>query len=361
MKDKKNAQKNIIKKEDYKNEINDIKEEEIDSKENISNLPVPKYNANTIIKDKNADKNLLIKTLENQKGKTLIKNSSESENINKRLNNFINYSNINIHNRYYSTNISDHFFRNNFINKLNYNKNRYNNLSNENNDIQYNKINNNNYNFNENQIRPYSFTSRSNNFKNNYINKGLNYILGNTNPNNISQKAKMDGYYYKKYNRGRRNNYVNKNIFFNNNNNIKKFDSSQNNDIIFNNNINNVKTNQIININSNDNIQYSIPFNSSEQNVILMNDIFKLNNLDINIMSIGNDILNFITNKISDNQVQKGFNNNMINTEIIPYETLLKIANSHNSDVRNYFSNISNMAYNNISMKINMKGNTLFG
>ena len=46
-----------------------------------------------------------------------------------------------------------------------------------------------------------------------YINKGLNYILGNTNPNNINQKTKMNGYDYKKYNRGKRNNYVNKNIF----------------------------------------------------------------------------------------------------------------------------------------------------
>ena len=361
MKDKKNDRINIIKKEDCKNEINDIKEEEIDSKENISNPPVQKYNTNTIIKDKNVDKNLSIKTLENQKAKILIKNNLERENANKRLNNFINFSNINMHNRYYSTNYSNHFFRNNFINKLNYNKNRDNNLNNENNDIQSNKINNNNYNFNENQIRPYSFTSRTNNFKNNYINKGLNYILGNTNPNNINQKTKMNGYDYKKYNRGKRNNYVNKNIFFNNNNNIKKFNSSQNNDIMLNNNIINVKKNQIINNNINDNIQYLIPSNSSEQNVILMNDIFNLKNLDINIMSIGNDILNFIANKISNNQMHQGFSNNMINFETIPYETLLKLENSHNSDTKNYFTNNRSMAYNNISMNINMKGNILFG
>ena len=171
----------------------------------------------------------------------------------------------------------------------------------------------------------------------------------------------MNGYDYKKYNRGKRNNYVSKNIFFNNNNNIKKFNSSQNNDIIFNNNIINVKKNQIINNNINDNIQYLIPSNSSEQNVILMNDIFNLKNLDINIMSIGNDILNFIANKINNNQVQQGFSNNMINIETIPYETLLKLENSHNSDTTNYFTNNSSMAYNNISMNINMKGNIFFG
>ena len=67
MKDKKNDRKNIIKKENFKNEINNIKEEEIDSKENISNPPVQKYNTNTIIKDKNVDKNLSIKTLEKSK------------------------------------------------------------------------------------------------------------------------------------------------------------------------------------------------------------------------------------------------------------------------------------------------------
>ena len=356
MNDKKNDRRNIIKKEDYKNEINDIKEEEIESKENISNLPIQKINSSIIIKDKNNDKNLLIKKLENQKGKTNLKNSLENENINKRLNNFINYSNITMHNRYYSTNTSSHFFRNNFINKLNYNKNRDNNLNNENNNIQYNKINYNNS--NENQIRPCSFTSRTNNFKNNYINKGLNYILGNTNLNNINQKGKMDGYDYKKYNRGKRNNYINKNIFFNNNNNIKKFNSIQNNNISSNHN-NNPKKNQIINNNFIDNIQSSIPSNSSKQNLILMNDIFNLNNLDINIMSIGNDILNFITNKINNIQDQQGFSNNMINFQPMFYETLLNIANSHNSDKSNYFKNNCIMAHNNISM--NMKGNIFFG
>ena len=360
MKDKKDDLKDNIKKEDYKNKINDIKEEEIESKENISNLPIQKINSNTIIKDKNNDKNSLVKTFEIQKGKTNLKDTLENENINKRLNNFINYSNINMHNRYYSTNTSNHFFRNNFINKLNYNKNRDNNLNNENNNIQYNKSNNyNNYNFNENQMRTYSFNSRANNFRNNYINKGLNYILGNTSSDNINQKGKMDGYDYKKYNRGKRNNYVNKNIFFSNNNNFKKFNFIQNNDIMFSNNINNAKKNKIINNNNNINIQYSIPSNSSKQKLILMNDIFNLNNLDINIMSIGNDILNFISNKIVNNQEQQGFSNNMINVEPISYEALLKIANSHNSDATNYFKNNSNTTYNNIN--INMNGNTFFG
>lgn len=370
MKDKITDQRTIIKNEDYKNEISDIKEEEIESKENVSNPPIQILNSNINIRDKlNKDKNLLIKISEREKGKTLIKNNLDNENINKRLNNFINYSNISMHNRYYSTNTSKNFFRENFIKKLNYNKNRDNNLNNENNDIQYNNKfnnNNNNYYFNENQIRPFSFTSRTNNFKNNCINKGLNYILGNTNLNNINQKGKMDGYDYKKYNRGKRNNYVNKNIFFNNINNIKKFNSFQNNDIMLNNNLNEIKEVQIINSNCNENIQYPISPNSSKQKVILMNDIFNLNNLDINIMKISNDLINFIGNKINNNLEQPSFNNNInnvINVEPNSYETLLKIANSHNSDNVNYYKNNSNMAYNNIGLNMNMsmKGNPFFG
>ena len=368
MKDKIADQRTIIENEDFKNEISDIKEEEIDSKENISNPPIQNINSNISIKEKmNKDKNISIKISESQKGKTLIKNNVDNESINKRLNNFINYSNISLHNRYYSTNTSKNFFWENFIKKLNYNKNRDNNLNDENNDIQYNnKFSNNNYYFNENQIRPYSFTSRTNNFKSNCLNKGLNYILGNANLNNINQKGKIDGYDYKKYNRGKRNNYVNKNIFFNNINNIKKFNSIPNNDILLNNNINDIKGTQIINNINNDSTQYSISSNSSKQNLILMKDIFNLNNLDINIIKIGNDILNCI-NKINNNFGQQIFNNNnisnMINVEPNSYEGLLKLANSHNPDTVNYYKNNSNMAYNNmgLNMNMNMKGNPFFG
>ena len=53
------------------------------------------------------------------------------------------------------------------------------------------------------------------------MNKGLDYFLGGTNPNNICNKGFLDnkksGYNYKNYVRGKRNNYVNKNIFFNQN------------------------------------------------------------------------------------------------------------------------------------------------
>ena len=111
MKDKITDQRTFIKNEDYKNEISGIKEEEIESKENISNPPIQNLNSNINIKDKVIkDKNLSIKISEREKGKTLLKNNLDNENINKRLNNFINYSNISMHNRYYSTNTSKNFF-----------------------------------------------------------------------------------------------------------------------------------------------------------------------------------------------------------------------------------------------------------
>ena len=53
--------------------------------------------------------------------------------------------------------------------------------------------------------------------------------------------------------------------------------------------------------------------------------------------------------------------NNVINVEQNSYETLLKIANSHNSDNANYFKNNSNMAYNNMGLSMNMKRNPFFG
>lgn len=110
MKDKITDQRTFIKNEDYKNEISGIKEEEIESKENISNPPIQNLNSNINIKDKVIkDKNLSIKISEREKGKTLLKNNLDNENINKRLNNFINYSNISMHNRYYSTNTSKIF------------------------------------------------------------------------------------------------------------------------------------------------------------------------------------------------------------------------------------------------------------
>ena len=203
MKDKKNDRKNTI---NNKIEINVIKEEEIESKEN--NLISSNFIINSKEKQKE-NKSNIPKNTENEKGKLPTK-SNINENINQRINNFINYSNSNLRNRYYSSNTSNHIFRN-FIKKTTLNKTK----ENQNNgDIEKNNLDN-DFHFVDN--RPYSFTSRINN---NYINKGLDYILGNTNPNNINQKYIIDykrrqGYDYKKYHRGRRNNYVNKNIFFN--------------------------------------------------------------------------------------------------------------------------------------------------
>ena len=202
MKDKKNDRKNTI---NNKIEINVIKEEEIESKEN--NLISSNFIINSKEKQKE-NKSNIPKNTENEKGKLPTK-SNINENINQRINNFINYSNSNLRNRYYSSNTSNHIFRN-FIKKTTLNKTK----ENQNNgDIEKNNLDN-DFHFVDN--RPYSFTSRINN---NYINKGLDYILGNTNPNNINQKYIIDykrrqGYDYKKYHRGRRNNYVNKNIFF---------------------------------------------------------------------------------------------------------------------------------------------------
>lgn len=220
--------------------------------------------------------------------------------MNQRINNFINYSNPNIHNRYYSTTTSKNNFSN-FIKKSNYNKNldSLNQMNNQNNS-------NNNNHFNEN--RPYSFTSRTNN---NYINKGLDYILGNANPNNIIDIKKRNGYEYKNYIRGKRNNYINKNIFFNkdnfkNKNNLNQIQNTPNMLKYFPNNNNNDKENKLLNNTNNNIIDHSLynndnklTFYSPKQNFVYMNDILKLDNLDISIMNIGNNILNFISNKVN--------------------------------------------------------------
>ena len=184
-----------IKKVDNSDEKKETKEDEINKKDNISNEKVNKDNI----------KKCMI--LENTKTKTSNKNN-EKETGNKRLNNFINSSNSNIpHNRYYSTNTSNHFFKN-FVKKTNYNKNKdHSNENSEQNDFDVD------YHYNEN--RPLSFTSR-NDF---YTHKGLDYILGNSNPNNIYNKNYIDnkksGYNYKNYVRGKRNIVININYSLN--------------------------------------------------------------------------------------------------------------------------------------------------
>ena len=299
MKDKKNDRNNFGTIDHNKIEINVIKEEELESKENnlISSNVI--LNAKEKQKEQKENKLNLPKNLENDKGKLPTK-SNLSENINQRINNFINYSNSNLHSRYYSTNTSNHIFRN-FIKKTNFIKNR-------DNDTNGNPIQN----YPDNDFpdnRPYSFTSRINN--NYYENKGLNYILGNTNPNNINQKEIIDykkrqGYDYKKYHRGKRNNYVNKNIFFhetnnsnNTNNNVNIGQNLQN--IPGNNIINNYPQNQLFNNLKNNELSINNRNNmtSSKQKFLHMNDFLILDNLDMKIMNIGNSLLNFLGNNIS--------------------------------------------------------------
>ena len=253
-------------------QINEVqKENDINKKEN-------KISNNGLNEKGNKDNNH--KNMENIKNKINNKNN-EKEIGNKRINNFINYTSSNAqHNRYYSTNTSNHYFRN-FIKKSNYNKNRDN--SDENNEQKDSDINNH---FNEN--RPLSFTSRYY-----YMNKGLDYIVGNSNINNIYNKGFLDnkksGYNYKNYVKGKRNNYVNKNIFFkgylNEKRNIQNINESNYNNLKKRNDNQRIIDNKIENFD-----EYQI-LKQSHSNYILMNEILNLDNIDKNILNIANNIL----------------------------------------------------------------------
>ena len=368
MKDKKNDRNIISLKELNKIEINVIKEEEPEYKEN--NLTSTNFTINTKEKPKE-NKSNLPKNSENEKSKVIPK-SNLNENINQRINNFINYSNPNLHNRYFSSNTSNHIFRN-FIRKTNINKGRdspsdgSNDTPNHDNDFHF--IDN----------RPYSFTSRTNY---SYINKGLDYILGNNvNPNNINinQKdiidyKKRQGYDYKKYHRGKRNNYVNKNIFFSEKvNNLNQGQDIQNlPGNLFNNNypqnaqlLNNFKNNESFMQNKNN-------MTSSKQKFLHMNDFLKLENLDMKIMEIGNSLLNFIGNNFNNINSMSNMNsmnsmnsiNNIneqnyhllnINSEINSIPPPIKVVNPGTTE---YYRN-NNIDFNNISF--NMNGNPFFG
>lgn len=235
----------------------DINSKEIKSKDNIG----ANEKGNKEIKQKNS---------ENTKKRITNKNN-EKEVGNKRVNNFVNAVNSNgQHNRYYSTITSKNYFRN-FVKKTNYNKNKEN--AEDNNEQRDFDIDN-----HLNEIRPFSFTSKNNLIKNYYMSKGLDYFLGGTNPNNIYNKGFIDnkksGYNYKNYVRGKRNNYVNKNIFFNQN-------KIKNNPNINELNINYYK--EGLNLN---------PATEQKPNYILMKDILKID--DINIMNIAKNIFSNI-------------------------------------------------------------------
>ena len=262
------------------NQLNNNKDENIkEVKENGIVKKVIEINMNKKEKgNKESNSNIKIKSNKN--------NEKEKEIGSKRINNFINIANSNInlqHNRYYSTNTSNHYFRN-FIKKSNYNKNKNRDNFEENNEQNDFDIY---FHFNEN--RPFSFTSR-----NNYINKGLNYFLGTINPSNIYNNKniidnKKNGFEYKKYNTGKRNNYVNKNIFFNNirNKTINEYQNMQNMQNMQ--NINEIKNNNYY--------PHNINVNEIKTSYIQMNDVLYLDNLETKIICIANNILNNIANE----------------------------------------------------------------
>ena len=334
--------KNITKIEAKKNEINVIKEEEIESKEN--NI----ISSNSIINSKDKTKenktNLQNKNLDIEKLKNFGK-TNFNENNNQRINNFINYTNSNLRNRYYSSNTSNHIFRN-FIRKTNYNQ-ANNNISN---------YYENNLPFNDN--RTSSFTSRINN--NIYVNKGLNYLLGNNNPNNLNQKdiidyRKRQGYDYKKNKKGKRNNYMNKKLFFNLNEEQNKQDIHDNN---FNLNNNYPQNPQVLNKFKNINELYIDNRNnmtSSKQKFLHMNDFLFLDNLEMKIMNIGNNLLNFIENNM-ENIFEPNYS--ITNNELNTFSSPLKIINPGTID---YFKNNNNISFNIMNFNMNMGGNPYFG
>ena len=332
MKDKKNDKNNDNIINYNKIEINVIKEEETESKD------INPISTNLNLKDKSKEKKQnTSKNAEIPKNKIQPKNNINE--INQRINNFSNFTNSNLRNRYYSSNTSNHIFRN-FIKKSNYNKNRDN--SNENN-IQ-------NYFDNNYQNRTFSF------------NKGLNYFLGNTNPNNINQKAfldakKRDGYDYKKYNRGKRNNYINKNIFFKDNINFNLTQNIQNSGNNFNNNY--PQNGQLLNnFNNNQNFLYNRNnMTSSKQNFLHMNDFLILDNLDMKIRDIGNSILNFLNNNININNIS-GQNYNIQNIESNAFTPPLKLINP---EYNNIYKNNSNIGFDNMDFNMNIFRNPYFG
>ena len=343
MKDKNIDRKNINKNEYKKIEINIIKEEEIESKE--KNIISSNSKINSKDKAKENKTNLQNKNLDIEKLKNIGKTNLNESNY-QRINNFINYSNSNLHNRYYSSNTSNHIFRN-FIKKTNYIKTN-NNISN---------YYDNELPFNDN--RTSSFTSRINNSI--YVNKGLNYLLGNNNPNNLNQKdiidyRKRQGYDYKKNKKGKRNNYMNKKLFFNLNEDQNKLDIPDKN---FNLNNNYPQNTQLLNNYKNINeLQFKNRNNmtSSKQKFIHMNDILFLDNLEMKIKNIGNNLLNFIENN-TDNMFEQNYN--ILNNELNSFSCPLKIINP--GPIHFYKNNSNNVSFNIMNLNMNMGGNPYFG
>jgi len=368
MKDKNNEKKNSFKGENKKNEIKIIKEEEIEEKENISSPSNTTISTKDKTKD-NKNKNNGIKSIDNQKNKSNLKNNNGNNainekinQINERLNNF-NYSNPNsntiFHNRYYSSNTSNHIFRN-FIKKANYNKNR----DNLNENHTQNDVDTDDDQFSDN--RPFSLNSRLTN-NSDYI----NYFLGNENINPFGQKGfidpkKKDGFFYKKYNRNKRNNFVKKNIYFSQEPIEEQKDLNQcqiiQNMILNNTNIQrnymNMQQQFLNNLNLNAN-RTEFPnltinnMKSAKQNLLHMNDILILDNLDNNIQEIKNQIFNFISSQINlnYNNNNSGQNLHFLHFDSNSFSPPIKPNNPGIIDF--YKSNNSNIVFNNLNFNMN--------
>ena len=196
-----------------------------------------------------------------------------------------------------------------------------------------------------NDNRTSSFTSRINNSI--YVNKGLNYLLGNNNPNNLNQKyiidyKKRQGYDYKKNKKGKRNNYMNKKLFFNINDDLNKQEISNNNFII---NNNYPQNGQLLNILKNINELYNNNRNnmtSSMQKYIHIKDFLFLDNLEIKIMKIGNSLLNYLENNMNNNVFEQNYN--ITNKELNAFSSPLKIINPGTIDF--YKNNSNNVSFN---------------
>ena len=149
---------------------------------------------------------------------------------------------------------------------------------------------------------------------------------------------------------------MNKKLFFNLNDDQNKKDIQDNN---FNLNNNYPKNSQILNKlkNINDlNIDNRNNMTSSKQKFLHMNDFLFLDNLEMKIMNIGNNLLNFIENNM-DNIFEPNYS--ITNNEQNAFSSSLKIINPGPID---YYKNNSNyLSFNIMNFNMNMTGNPYFG
>ena len=97
---------------------------------------------------------------------------------------------------------------------------------------------------------------------------------------------------------------------------------------------------------------------SSKQKFLHMNDILILDNLDMKIMNIGNNLINFLENNMNIINEQN-YNLININNEPNSMSAPIKIINPETMDY--YKNNNNNIDFNNINFSMNMNGNPFFG